>query len=69
MTVLVGDPCKCSCNTAAIVKSEEDEYKKDMDGLKVSCSREAAACAPCGKDLAPAICHAGTCEVKNQLSQ
>lgn len=61
-TVLVGDPCACSCDTAAINNGAVDDYTADVTDLKGQCLEKAAKCAAC-PELKGAACTAGKCTV------
>lgn len=61
-TVLVGNPCECSCDSAAIRKSEVDEYTRDIDDIKADCAADVAKCAAC-PELKGAACTDGKCVV------
>lgn len=64
-TVLVGDLCECSCDTAAINNGAVDDYTGDVTELKAECVEKAAKCAEC-PDLAGSICVAGKCQVEGK---
>lgn len=66
VTVLVGEPCECSCDTAAINTGSLDEYTADATRIKSDCAVKAAKCAEC-PDLSGAICAAGKCAVENKV--
>ena len=60
-TVLVGNPCECSCDVAAINKGALDNYTGDLDDIKAECLDELATCVKC-PEMGEAVCEAGKCE-------
>src|SRR5689334_17560802 len=59
-TVLVGDPCKCSCENASINASEAKDYAKDLADMKAECADELVSCTKC-PELKASVCVAGKC--------
>jgi major membrane immunogen (membrane-anchored lipoprotein) len=67
-TVLVGDPCKCACDTASISSSDMDEYTRDVTKIKGECVDELLTCTKC-PELKGSVCTAGFCRVSDKLTK
>jgi hypothetical protein len=61
-TVFVGNPCECSCDTAAINDRDMGDYTRDIDDIKGECVDELATCTKC-PEIKGAVCASGKCAV------
>jgi hypothetical protein len=61
-TVLVGDPCKCSCEGASINGADLKDYSRDIGDVKAECPNEIKSCAKC-PELKASVCTAGKCQI------